>query len=99
MHLKYSIIEDTFGTKLRTRHLTPVLPAECRVSSAGYEIHTTIASAKEKAMTAVGMDYRFEARRAVPAHTHLRLTQRGRSVLMTLAAIPLVIAAALFALN
>lgn len=45
-------------------------------------------------MTAVGMDFGFEAPR-----TRLRLTARGRAVLMTLAAVPLVIAAALFALN
>lgn len=45
-------------------------------------------------MTAVGMDFGFDAPR-----THLRLTARGRAVFTTLAAIPLVIAAAVFALN
>ena len=48
-------------------------------------------------MTAVGMDLGY----SMPNHAmpKLRLTPRGRAVLTTLAAIPLVIAAALFALN
>jgi len=45
-------------------------------------------------MTAVGMDFGYSR-----PTTHLRLTARGRAVFTTLAAIPVVIAAALFALN
>jgi hypothetical protein len=52
-------------------------------------------------MTAVGMDFGFDrprVRAAAPA-SHLRITARGRAVLLFLVAVPLVIAAALFALN
>ena len=45
-------------------------------------------------MTAVGMDLGYQLPKS-----HLRLTARGRAVVTTLAAIPLVIAAAFFALN
>ena len=45
-------------------------------------------------MTAMSMDFGYEMPKS-----HLRLTARGRAVLTTLAAIPVVIAAALFALN
>ena len=45
-------------------------------------------------MSAVGMDFGFELPRP-----HLRLTKRGRAVFTTLAAIPLIIAAAMFGLN
>ena len=50
-------------------------------------------------MSAVGMDFGFELPRAVQQQAHLRLTKRGRAVFTTLAAIPVVIAAFLFALN
>ena len=50
-------------------------------------------------MSAVSMDFGFELPRAVQQRAHLRLTKRGRAVFMTLAAIPVVIAAFLFALN
>ena len=49
---------------------------------------------KEQQMSAVGLDFDFELPRP-----HLRLTTRGRAVFTTLAAIPLIIAAALFGLN
>ena len=45
-------------------------------------------------MSAVGMDFGFELPRP-----HLKLTKRGRAVFTTLAAIPLIVAAALFGLN
>ena len=45
-------------------------------------------------MSAISMDYGFSA-----PTSHLRLTKRGRAVFTTLAALPLVIAAFLFALN
>jgi hypothetical protein len=45
-------------------------------------------------MTAVGMDFGYSLPKA-----HLRLTKRGRAVFTTLAAIPVVIGAVLFALN
>ena len=45
-------------------------------------------------MTAVSMDFGY----SVPK-SHLRLTARGRRVFMTLAAIPVVIGAFLFAIN
>lgn len=44
-------------------------------------------------MTAVGMDFGY-----APT-SHLRLTKRGRAVFTTLAALPLVIAAFVFAIN
>ena len=50
-------------------------------------------------MSAVSMDFGFELPRAVQQQAHLRLTKRGRAVFTTLAALPLVIAAFLFALN
>ena len=45
-------------------------------------------------MSAVGMDFGFDLPRP-----HLRLTKRGRTVFTTLAAIPLIIAAAMVGLN
>lgn len=59
--------------------------------SAGYE---TLDETKEQQMSAVGMDFGFELPRP-----HLKLTRRGRAVFTTLAAIPLIIAAAMFGLN
>ena len=50
-------------------------------------------------MTAVSMDFGFEMPRVVQQRAHLRLTKRGRAVFTTLAAIPVVIAAFLFAIN
>ena len=44
-------------------------------------------------MTAVGMDFGYAPK------SHLRLTKRGRAVFTTLAAIPVVIGAFLFAIN
>ena len=58
--------------------------------SAGYETPRC----KEQQMSAVGMDFGFDLPRP-----HLRLTKRGRTVLTTLAAIPLIIAAAMVGLN
>ena len=45
-------------------------------------------------MSAVSMDFGFELPKS-----HLKLTKRGRTVFTTLAALPLVVAAFLFALN
>ena len=49
-------------------------------------------------MTAVNIGYQLPAAGST-ARSHLRLTQRGRAVFTTLAAVPLVIAAFLFAIN
>jgi hypothetical protein len=51
-------------------------------------------NSKEHDMSAASMDFGYTMPKS-----HLRLTQRGRTVLTTLAALPLVIAAFLFALN
>ena len=74
-----------FGTKLRIRYSRP---------SAGYENPLVVTQMKEQLMSAVGMDFGFELPRP-----HLRLTKRGRAVFTTLAAIPLIIAAAVLGLN
>jgi len=50
-------------------------------------------------MSAMSMDFGYSAPRAVQPQSHLKLTKRGRTVLTTLAALPLVIAAFVFALN
>jgi hypothetical protein len=54
---------------------------------------------KENDMSAVSMDFGYSMpQHSMPA-SHLKLTKRGRRVFMTLAALPLVVAAFLFAIN
>jgi hypothetical protein len=51
-------------------------------------------------MSAVGIDFGFQgAARPAQRRSHLRMTARGRAVLLTLIATPLVVAALAFGIN
>src|ERR1700733_6784500 len=53
----------------------------------------------EDEMSAVSIGFGFQDAASRPARSHLRMTVRGRAVLLTLVATPLVVAALAFGIN
>jgi LysM repeat protein len=108
--LHFRIIEDTFGTKLRIRHsgqgARHSRPSdEGPKPSAGCENHQKqhhLQREKEKVMSSVSLGgfagYAIPDR-SVAASSHLRMTKRGRAVLLTAVATPLVVVALAFGIN
>jgi hypothetical protein len=91
---------------VRNKASHPALPAECRMrkprftrETKGQEAEMSTATLHGGGYLGIGHHDSRSARGARAVQPRLRLTARGRSVLTTLAALPLVVAAFAFALN
>jgi hypothetical protein len=96
--LHFRIIEDMFGTKLRIRCSRPSAGCENPVNSypnSDSEGDEDMSAVTLSAVTLGG----FAGYSAPVRQSHLRMTRRGRAVLLTLVAAPVVVVALLFGIN